>query len=168
MPVAKVLHYLPTPLGNRGRSRASSLREADLDEAREVVLIGGGADATTDAASGDSAGGLGDHQLNSAERAAARDIRTTHILQEALTRRGEGGEPAAARTRTSPRSGGELVGVGVDGENTVDHVADGDVEIIVERSLTEGDGRSRGHSIYPGIRKDFWKHGFGNHRKKFS
>jgi hypothetical protein len=142
--------YLPSPLGDGGRRSARSRIKADLNVAGEVVKHGCRASDTAHTEGGDSAGRLGNHELDLAERAAARDEGATRILEETRARGVHGGEVARAEVRPVRR--GEGVGRGVEGKDEAGQVTDGDVELIISGYLLGGDGGGR-HCLYPGFRK---------------
>ncbi len=143
-------YYLPTPLGDGGRRSARSSIKANLNVAGEVVLDGGRAGNTAHTEGGDRAGRLGNHELNLAERAAARDVGAANIAEETRARGVHRGE--VTRAEVSPGRRGEGVVRGVEGKDETGQVADGDEELVIERHLLGVDGGGR-HFLYPGFRK---------------
>jgi len=122
---------LTTPLRNGRRQHTARGVEANLDEAREEVLVGERADLATYAEGGRCvARGLGDDQLDLAEGAAARHEGSAVILKEARARGVHGGQ--VARTKIRPRGRRKLLRRVVDGVDLARQIADRDVELIVK------------------------------------
>lgn len=144
------VRFLPAPLGERRGRCSGRLGEANLDVAREEVLVRGRTRAATNAVGGDRAGRLRDNQLHLAERAATREVGLALVAEETLARAVQRGQVAGASRR--PRSRGELVGRGVQGQNEARRIGDGDVELIIERddSLST---ENTGHFIFTDEKK---------------
>ena len=139
---------LPAPLGNRRRQGRARLGEANLDIAREEVLVRiRSGRATLHATRGDSVCGLRDNQLHSAEGTARRNEGATHVLQKTRTRAVHGGQVAGAEVRPGRR--GELAVAGVQGKDEAREACDRDVVLVVHgRLLTDTCGGGCTHFIF--------------------
>jgi len=131
-----LLGRLPTPLGNRRRHRARGRIEANLNVARQEVLVRGRAGGTADAERGLRARGLRDDELHLAERAAARQVRLAVVPEETGARGVHGGQ--VTRAEVGPRGGRELVRRGVKAQDEARQITDRDVKLVVKRHDTLG------------------------------
>ena len=125
------LGRLPTPLGDRRRRRASRRIEANLDVARQEVLVRGRAGGTANAERGLRARGLRDDELHLAERAAARQVCLAVVPEETGARGVHRGQ--VTRAEVGPRDGRQLVRRGVKAKDEARQIADRDVKLVVKR-----------------------------------
>ena len=126
------LGRLPTPLGNRRRHRARGRIEANLDVARQEVLVRGRAGGTANAERGrERACGLRDDELHLAERAAARQVCLAVVPEETGARGVHRGQ--VTRAEVGPRDGRQLVRRGVKAKDEARQIADRDVKLVVKR-----------------------------------